>query len=281
MSETVGAVSVWDHLNKVLEFRYRANLPKVSIILPTYNDAQALSSTLQSVWEQKYPDYELIVIDAGSTDRTLEIVDSFRTDNLRVFSAAHFNRYKMWNQGASLARGRYLSFLYPGASYLWCYSLAYMMNLALQHSEPSIVYSGSMMRSGDGEASILFRRYDDEQLSKGLQPTALASCWFRADTFGLLRGFSEVYPVRGSLDLLCRALHSPGARAVATSRVLTDHTPYSDSQARILQHAFDTWRLVARHYGRQKAIRWLLSQQDLGRLAGLWWRSLRTAFLGR
>ncbi len=52
--------------------------PKISLIIPTYNMAKTLPETLDSALEQEYPNYEIIVVDDGSTDRTKKIVDKYR-----------------------------------------------------------------------------------------------------------------------------------------------------------------------------------------------------------
>lgn len=51
---------------------------KVSIIIPTYNDAGTIEKTLDSVLEQSYEDYEVIIVDDGSTDNTKEIIEKYR-----------------------------------------------------------------------------------------------------------------------------------------------------------------------------------------------------------
>ena len=51
--------------------------PKISVIIPTYNQAKYIVNTLNSVLEQEYENLELIVIDGLSTDGTIEILESF------------------------------------------------------------------------------------------------------------------------------------------------------------------------------------------------------------
>ena len=54
--------------------------PKVSVIVCSYNGAQTLEACLESLLEIDYPDYEVVLVDDGSTDRTPEIVEKFRAD---------------------------------------------------------------------------------------------------------------------------------------------------------------------------------------------------------
>lgn len=72
-------------------------MPKVSIIVPTYDDADTLSSTIESVKNQTFEDWELIVVDDASPDCTEQIVYSFDDDRIRYFSHKS-------NEGASAAR---------------------------------------------------------------------------------------------------------------------------------------------------------------------------------
>ncbi|SMB89471.1 glycosyl transferase family 2 [Hymenobacter roseosalivarius DSM 11622] len=53
------------------------SLPKISIITPSFNQGIYLEETIQSIVAQNYPNYELIIIDAGSTDNTLEVIHKY------------------------------------------------------------------------------------------------------------------------------------------------------------------------------------------------------------
>ena len=53
------------------------NRPKVSIIMPVYNSAQYIRATLDQIRKQDYPNYEVILIDDGSSDDTIEIVEQY------------------------------------------------------------------------------------------------------------------------------------------------------------------------------------------------------------
>ena len=56
---------------------YNENLPRVSVIIPTYNQAQYLPICLDSAWFQDYPNIEIVVINDGSSDNTREVLDAY------------------------------------------------------------------------------------------------------------------------------------------------------------------------------------------------------------
>lgn len=59
-------------------------MPLVSVIIPTYNKADILPSTIESVLSQSFKDFELIIVDDGSTDNTRQVVKDFVKKDNRV-----------------------------------------------------------------------------------------------------------------------------------------------------------------------------------------------------
>jgi len=86
--------------------------PTVSVIIPTYNRAHLISRAIKSVLNQTYQDFELIVVDDGSTDNTEEVIQNFKDKRIKYF------RHKI-NRGGNMARntglknskGQYIAFL--------------------------------------------------------------------------------------------------------------------------------------------------------------------------
>ena len=85
--------------------------PKVSVIVCTYNGAPTLEACLASLLQVDYPDYEIVVVDDGSTDRTSEIVDRFRHDpKLVPVHQKNMGLSYARNVGAHTATGEVLAY---------------------------------------------------------------------------------------------------------------------------------------------------------------------------
>jgi glycosyltransferase involved in cell wall biosynthesis len=94
---------------------------KVSVIVPTYNREKTISRTIDSVLNQTYKNFELIIIDDGSTDNTEKIVKNYQKRYKEIIyikynqnKGANFAR----NLGIQKAKGKYISFLDSGDEYL-------------------------------------------------------------------------------------------------------------------------------------------------------------------
>lgn len=93
----------------------QSNPPKVSVIISVYNGERYLAEAIDSVLAQTYQDFELILIDDGSTDRTKEIIQSYPT--IRYFYQENQGVAAARNLGVAQSRGDYLTFL--DADDLW------------------------------------------------------------------------------------------------------------------------------------------------------------------
>ncbi len=85
-------------------------VPKVSICIPTYNRERYLQETLGSVFAQTYKDYEVVVVDDGSTDNTAQVVKDAAGD-VRYCWQQNQGEAAARNKLVALARGRYISFI--------------------------------------------------------------------------------------------------------------------------------------------------------------------------
>ncbi|MGF1933014.1 MAG: glycosyltransferase [Nostoc sp. ChiQUE02] len=92
-------------------------LPKISVIIPAYNSEKTIKQTIQSVLNQTFGELELIVINDGSQDSTLEVVRQIRDSRIKVFSYSNAGGNVSRNRGLHRAVGDFVSFL--DADDLW------------------------------------------------------------------------------------------------------------------------------------------------------------------
>lgn len=87
--------------------------PKISVIVPVYNIEDYLERCINSILAQTFSDYELLLVDDGSTDRSGEICDSYKTVNsrVRVFHKENGGSSSARNLAIKEARGEYFSFI--------------------------------------------------------------------------------------------------------------------------------------------------------------------------
>jgi glycosyltransferase involved in cell wall biosynthesis len=112
----------------------------ISVIIPAYNAERTILETVKSVQKQTFSDFELIVINDGSTDQTLELVQSFEDERLKIFSYKNAGLPVARNRGISHATGEFIAFL--DADDLWTPDKLELQLAALkQHPEAGLAYS--------------------------------------------------------------------------------------------------------------------------------------------
>jgi glycosyltransferase involved in cell wall biosynthesis len=86
---------------------------EVSVLIPTYNYAHFLDETIQSVLNQTYNDYEVIIVDNKSTDDTVEVVEKYLSDTRIHFyqNDSNLGLTGNWNKCLEFAKGDYIKFL--------------------------------------------------------------------------------------------------------------------------------------------------------------------------
>lgn len=86
-------------------------LPKLSIIMPTLNSEATLSRALSSIQQQSFVDWEVVIMDGGSTDNTLDIVNGFDEPRFKVFKGKDIGIYDAMNHGIIRSQGEWLYFI--------------------------------------------------------------------------------------------------------------------------------------------------------------------------
>ena len=77
----------------------------ISVILPVYNAEKFIASSIQSILQQTYKNFELIIINDGSTDASNEIITSFKDERIKYYRQENMGMAKTLNKGIAFAKG--------------------------------------------------------------------------------------------------------------------------------------------------------------------------------
>ena len=115
-------------------------MPQISVIIPTYNAEDTIVETIQSVRQQTFQDFEIIVINDGSQDKTVELLQTIKDERLQVFSYENGGLPAARNRGISHATGQFIAFL--DADDLWTADKLELQLKALQQNPAAgVTYS--------------------------------------------------------------------------------------------------------------------------------------------
>jgi glycosyltransferase involved in cell wall biosynthesis len=115
-------------------------MPTISVIIPAYNSEQTIKETVESVLNQTFTDFELIVVDDSSQDGTLKIVSQIQDPRLQVFSYPHAGGAVSRNRGFSQSSGEFIAFL--DSDDLWLPDKLEVQLKALQENpQAAVAYS--------------------------------------------------------------------------------------------------------------------------------------------
>jgi glycosyltransferase involved in cell wall biosynthesis len=109
-----------------------------SIVIPTYNRADRISNTIDSILAQTYRNFELIIVDDGSTDNTREVIQKYLGPNVAYHWKEHDERSKARNLGTTLANGDYVNW-FDSDDIMLPHHLEELNRMIIKHNRPALV----------------------------------------------------------------------------------------------------------------------------------------------
>lgn len=146
--------------------------PDVSIVLPVYNEAKYLAATLDSLCKQSYRNFELIIVDDGSTDDSRRVMDHFSFDRrIKFIDKPHGGRGDALNVGHKAARGKLLTWALPGNVYYNMFLEILRVSLIqaeIQKKATEFVYGDFQFvdEQGNGRQNIVHQKIEDKESLK-------------------------------------------------------------------------------------------------------------------
>ncbi len=121
--------------------------PVFSIIIPTFNSAATITPCLESIFEQNFSSFEILIIDSVSNDDTLSIINNYSKlhSNIKIFSEKDKGIYDAMNKGIDLAKGEWLFFL-GSDDVFYNSTVLTQINKAISNCSKKVIYGNVEIR---------------------------------------------------------------------------------------------------------------------------------------
>jgi glycosyltransferase involved in cell wall biosynthesis len=199
-------------------------MPLISVIIPAYNAEKTIERTIESVLNQTFSDFELIIVDDGSQDSTLKMISSISDPRIKVFSSPHSGANPARNCGFSHSAGEFIAFL--DADDLWTSDKLEAQLKALQtNPKAAVAYSWTDLI----DESDQFLRPGNHTTENGnVYAKLLLTCFVVSGSNPLIRrqafikvgGFDESLTASQDFDLYLRLAAHYDYVAVPSPQVL-------------------------------------------------------------
>jgi glycosyltransferase involved in cell wall biosynthesis len=180
--------------------------PAISVILPTYNRAGLLARAVSSVVAQSWTDWELIIVDDGSTDNTAEVIDGLMRTDARIHTVAQANAgpSNARNRGYSLSHGALITYLDSDDEYLPDH-LAVRVQFMRDHPDIDCIHGGCHV-IGDAGRKVVPDMHDPSRMIPIAECVVGATIVIRSPVLRTLGGWHNGYAEDAELIArVCRA----------------------------------------------------------------------------
>lgn len=238
---------------------------KISVITAVYNNRDTVSHALDSALAQDHPNVELVVIDGGSTDGTLEVLQGYAGRLAVLVSEPDRGIYDALNKGIARASGEVVGFLHSDDLFA---DEAVLSRIGTAFADPAVDAAyGDLLYVSKDDPSRVVRTWR----SAAFSPARLAHGWMpphptfyvRRAVYEQLGGYDTSYRIAADYDCVLRLLGRGGVRAAYIPEVLVKMRvggASNRSLRNILQKSREDYRA--------------LRVNDVGGLAALAWKNL-------
>ena len=195
---------------------------QISVITAVLNRVKTLGDSLRSVHEQSWSDVEHIVVDGGSTDGTLDVIDRHKSGIAKLSSSADKGPYHALNKGISYASGDVVGFMHADDMFA---STSALERVAHAFEDPAVgaVYGDLVyVRKEDSSQVIRYWRagqYQRDQLTLGWMPPH-PTFYVRRELYQRYGDFNTRYKIAADYDHMLRLLWRGRVQAAYIPEVL-------------------------------------------------------------
>lgn len=229
------------------------NIPEISIIIPCYNIAPLIRQTIQSVLAQPYENWELILINDGSTDNTEEILRTYESSRIKVITIQNGGAGHARNTGIDHATGKWIIFL-DNDDLLLRESISFELieKLKTYYSESADVVLTSSVKC-DMSLSGIIRYYDGDQEYEVIPRREFWSGIYRRDF--LIENGIRFFEYEVDIESAFRF------RVVSKAKkIIGDRSIYFYCQREFMNSVSHTWHLPTVHFVKARVYKELLDE---------------------
>ena len=177
--------------------------PTISIVIACFNARATLGAALDSLLEQSYRDFEIVVVEGASQDGTVQLLQTYGARIASWISEPDDGIYDAWNKGLRLARGRWIAFLGADDVYLPDALLEYARYFA---DQPELEYVSARVElfDGTGRTRVIGQPWHWASFRRYMCVAHVGSLHARS-LFATYGQFDRNYRVCGDYELLLRA----------------------------------------------------------------------------
>ncbi len=221
---------------------------KISVLMSAYNEEKFVSDAIESILKQTRSDFEFIIINDGSIDKTYEIIQRHAEKDKRIKIISHGNKEglaKSLNDGIKIAKGRYIARM-DGNDISFPQRLEKQIDFLEAHSEVGAV--GTYFKEVDEKGNVLPRKQNPvlwKDVRKALfhyNPISHPSVMMRKGLLEKLGGYDESFRTAQDYELFCRIAEVSQLRNLPEILLLR-RIPKKASSGKMRQQTIDSLRI--------------------------------------
>lgn len=184
---------------------------KISIVIPLYNKEKYIERTLKRVLDQTYQNFEIIIINDGSTDNSVENVNKIKSEKVKLYNQKNSGASNARNNGVKYAKGDFIAFLDADDEWDKSY-LERIVNL-YKNNPDGVLYASNYYIMENNELSMLnYPKITEKEgelknyfiSGKIYTPIWTSAAVIKKDIFNQLGGFNEKCIICEDVDLWCK-----------------------------------------------------------------------------
>ena len=220
----------------------------ISVIIPTYNCADTFEVCLKSLLDQDLGEKEIIVVDGGSTDGTLDLINKYGNQIDKWISKPDKGIYDALNKGIDLATGEWLYFLGSDDK---LYDNHVFADIPFHKTQSKMIYGNVILKNNGivGPAgSIYDGQFDKYKLAK--RNICHQAIFYKKELFANLGKYDDRYPILADWVFNMKAFASKSSKPTFINRIIAiyDNQGLSDKKQDI-NFRDDRTRLIKKYLG--------------------------------